>query len=267
VTKKFDVGMASPFDKMRAQVEVATIEPDVIAARNAHQSSLSVLRAVLGLDPATGIDVTGEFRYEPEEYASRSLAELQAMGLQERREKMIMDEQKNVADNAITVSRSGYWPTVIFQTDLSYLAMRDDLRFAPSNFSRGFYSSLTLQLPIFTGFRTVKESEKAELNYRSVLENERQLVNRISAEVEVMYNAFREADEKHRSALQTVELSREALRLATAMYNEGANTQLDVLSTQLALTRADLNYANMIFEYQVARYRLRKAVGRLEGVL
>jgi outer membrane protein len=267
VTKKFDVGAASPFDKMRAQVDVATIEPEAIAARNAYRSSLSTLRMVLGLDRTSAIAVAGEFRYEQDEYAARSLTELQAIALEHRQEKKIIDERITVADNSITIAHSAYWPTLIFQTDLSYLGMRDDLRFARPDFSKGLSSSLTLQLPIFVGFKSMKESEKAALDYRSVLEDERRLVNGICTEVEVNANAFHEAEEKHRSALATVNLGTEALRLATVMYTEGANTQLDVLNSQLALTRAQVNYANTMFEYHVARYRLRKAIGHLEGVL
>ncbi len=267
VMKKFDVGMASPFDRMRAQVDAGTIEPDVIAARNAYESSLSTLRMVLGLDPSTVIEVSGEFPYAQEELASHPLAELQAMALEGRMESKIMAERKAMADNSITLARSGYWPTLIFQTDLSYLGMRDNLRFGREDFSKGLSSSVTLQFPIFVGFKTMKESEKAQLDYRSVLEDERRLTNGISAEVEVALNAFHEAEQKHQSALQTVELGTEALRLARVMYNEGANTQLDVLNSQLALTRAQVNHANTMFEYQVARYRLRKALGRLDGVL
>jgi outer membrane protein len=267
VSKKFAAGAASPFDRMRAQVEVATIEPDVIAARNAYRTSLSTLRTVLGLDRTTTVEVTGEFTYAPEEYAARPLAELQAMALEHRQEKNIMNERKTIADKSITVAHSAYWPTLIFQTDLSYLAMRDDLRFARPDFSKGLTSSLTLQIPIFVGFKSMKESEKAELDFRSVLEDERRVVNGICTEVEVALNTYQEADEKHRSALETVKLGNEALRLATVMYTEGANTQLDVLNSQLALTRAQVNYANTMFEYQVARYRLRKAIGYLDGAL
>jgi outer membrane protein len=267
VMKKFDVGTASPFDKMRAQVEAATIEPDVIAARNAYRSSLAGLRTVLGLSGPVTIEIAGEFQYVPEEFSSRPLAELQAMALERRRESKIMEERKTIADNGIAVAHSAYWPTLLFQTDLSYLGMRDDLRFARPDFSKGITSSITIQLPIFTGFKGMKESEKAELEYRSVLEDERRLVNGIGAEVEVALNTFHEADEKHRSAQETVNLSKEALRLATVMYTEGVNTQLDVLNSRLALTRAQVNYANSMYEYQVARYRLRKAIGHLDGVL
>ena len=70
-----------------------------------------------------------------------------------------------------------------------------------------------------------------------------------------------------RSANETVDLAKESLRLANLMYEEGTNTQLDVLNTQLALTQARMNYVSSLFEYQVARYALRKATGQLQGIL
>ena len=95
----------------------------------------------------------------------------------------------------------------------------------------------------------------------------KQLHDGIAAEVEVAYNNFQEAQQKFLSAQKTVELAEEALRLANLMYDEGASTQLDVLNSRLALTRARMSYATSLFEYEVARYQLRKVTGQLEGVI
>ena len=267
VSKKFDVGMASPLDKMRAQVDLANIEPELINARNGLQSALSNLRIVLGVDRTTTIEVRGGFQYEPDDLSAETLDELQVLAIEHRHEVAMAHEQKEIADYNITIARSNYFPRVIFQTDLSYLGMRDDLKFGRPDFSKGITSSFTLQIPIFSGFEYSKQAEKAELDFNSATENERQMLNAINAEVEIARNRFREAEEKYRSAMKTVELGTEALRLANVMYEEGANTQLDVLTSQLALTRAQVNHANAIFEYQIARYQLRKAIGTLNGVL
>ena len=267
VSKKFDVGMASPLDRMRAQVDLANIEPEVINARNSLKSSLSNLRIVLGVDRNTDIDVLGGFQYEPDDVSTQRLDELQAAAVEHRHEIAMVREQRNIADYNITIARSNYFPRIIFQTDLSYLGMRDDLKFGRTDFSKGITSSFTLQIPIFAGFEYSKQTEKAELDFNSAMENERQLLNSINAEVEIALNRFHEAEEKYRSAVKTVELGTEALRLANVMYEEGANTQLDVLTSQLALTRAQVNHANAIFEYQITRYQLRKAIGLLTGVL
>jgi outer membrane protein TolC len=96
---------------------------------------------------------------------------------------------------------------------------------------------------------------------------EREMRNVVAAEVEVAYNTLIEAQEKYHSANETVELAREALRLANLMYEEGANTQVDVLSSRLALTEARMNFVTSLYEYQIARYGLRKFSGILEGII
>ena len=69
------------------------------------------------------------------------------------------------------------------------------------------------------------------------------------------------------SARESIDLAREALRLANLRYEEGASTQLDVLGSQLALKRAELNHVSALFEYQMARYELRRVTGTLVGLL
>jgi outer membrane protein len=267
VTKRYNVGTASGFDKMRAEVDVANLEPDVIAARNNYQSALTQLRTILGLDRETQIDISGEFQYQEDEFGNMTLSELQESALSMRPEVKALTEQKYIARKGVTIARSNFLPKLFFQTDYSYLAMRDNLKFGQDDFSTGFSSTLNLQVPLFHGFRNSKQYQKAKLDFKMVMDTEKQLRDGIAAEVEVAYNNLQEAQQKFLSAEKTVALAEEALRLANLMYEEGANTQLDVLSSRLALTRARMSYVTSLFEYQVARYQLRKVTGQLEGVI
>ena len=147
------------------------------------------------------------------------------------------------------------------------MAMKNDMKLAQRDFSKGFTSAVSLQIPLFHGFRSSMQYQSARLDYKIMLDTEKQVHDGIAAEVEIVYNKFLEAKQKFLAARGTVDLAKEALRLANLMYDEGANTQLDVLSSQLALTRARLSYANSIYEYQIARYQLRKAAGELKAVL
>ncbi len=124
-----------------------------------------------------------------------------------------------------------------------------------------------MQIPLFHGFRSIKGYQKAKLDNKIFFDTEKQARDGINAEVEVAYNNFLEGKERFLSAQETVKMAKEALRLANLMYEEGANTQLDVMSAQLALNRARLAYASSLYDYQVARYQLYKAVGQLHGVM
>ncbi len=267
VTKKYNVGSASGFDKMRAEVEVANLKPQVISARNNFKSALTGLRTVLGLPRDEQIKVEGAFVYTDDDFCKMTLQEIQEMAMRLRPELMVLQDQEYITKKSVNIARSNFMPKVFFQTDYSFLDMRNDFKLAQNNFSKGFTSAVSLQIPLFTGFKNSKQYQKARLDHKIMLDTEKQVTDGIMAEVEVSYNKYNEASEKFQAADQSVGLATEALRLANMMYQEGTNTQLDVLNSQLALRQARLNYVTSIYEYQMARYQLRKAAGILENVL
>lgn len=267
VLKKYDVGSASGFDKMRAEVEYANLQPELISARNNYQSALTRLRTILGLDKDSDIEAQGEFKYKEDDLLISPLHDLQDLAIENRPELKSLNEQKTMASKGITIARSDFLPKIIFQTDYSYLAQRNNLNFKQDDFSKGFTSAVNVQIPLFSGFKSIRQYQKAKLDKGIILDTEKQVFDGVAAQVEVAYNKLLEANEKYLSAKGTVNLATEALRLANLMYDEGANTQLDVLNSQLALTRARLNFVSSLYDYQVARYELRKVTGLLEGIL
>jgi outer membrane protein TolC len=267
VGKKYSAGSASGYDKMRAEVNVANLKPGVISSRNQYQSALTQFRAILGLEENRQIAVDGKFDYVADDFGEKSLTEIKKMALENRPEKRVLIEQKYMAGKGVMIARSSFMPKLFFQSDYSYLAMKNDFKLSQSDFNRGITSAVSLQIPLFTGFRNAKEFQKAKLDFHIVEDAEKQLNDGLSAEAEMIYNKFKEANEKYLAASQTVQLAEETLRLANMMYEEGTNTQLDVLNMQLALNQARLNYASSVFEYQMARYQLRKVTGTLNSIL
>ena len=267
VTKKYNVGSASGFDRMRAQVELANLRPELITAKNNYQSTFTMLKTVLGLNRNAKIEVEGEFKYVEDDFGNMALDELQKLAYEHRPLIKALADQKRITKKGITIARSNFLPKLFFSTDYSYMLMRNDYKFRHPDASKGFTSAFSLQIPLFHGFQSTAQYQKSRFDYKIILDTEKQVFDGISAETEVAYNKFQEAKEKYQSAVQTVDLAKEALRLANMMYEEGVNTQLDVLTSQLALTQAKLNYTNSLFEYQSARYQIRKVVGLLKGVL
>jgi len=267
VLKKYDVGSASGFDKMRAEVEYANLQPELISARNNYQSALTGLRTILGLDKKTDIEAQGEFKYLEDDLLHSSPSDLQDLAVENRPELKALNEQKTMTAKGVTIARSEFLPKIFFQTDYSYMAQRNDYRFNQDDFSKGFTSAVSMQIPIFSGFKSVRQYQQAKLDRGIMNDTEKQVHDGTAAQVEVAFNKLLEANEKYISAKETINLATEALRLANLMYDEGANTQLDVLNSQLALTRARLNFVSSLYDYQIARYELRRVTGLLEGIL
>ncbi len=267
VNKKYRVGMASGFDKMRAEVEVANLEPGIISARNNYRSSLTYFRNILGLSKEVIIEISGDFKFAEDDFGQMKLPDLHNMATKNRPEILALEQQKRMTKEGIIIARSNFLPKLYFQTNYSFLAMKNDLKFKQGDFSKGFTSSISLQIPLFHGFRSSRLYQKAKLDHKILIDTEKQVKNGVFAEVEISLNKFQEAKQKYLSTQRTVKLAEEALRLANLMYDEGANTQLDVLNSQLALTQARMNYVSSLYEYQISRYQLRRVTGTLKGVL
>jgi len=172
-----------------------------------------------------------------------------------------------MSQQGITLARSNFLPKLFFATDYSYLGMTNKWSITDPEYSRGFTSAISLQLPLFTGLKNNKQYQKSKIDYRMMLDTEKQVADGVFAEVEAIYNTFIEAKEKYEAANENVDLASETFRLATMMYEEGTNTQLDVFTAQLGLTSARLNYLSSLYEYQLARYALRKATGQLTEII
>jgi outer membrane protein len=267
VIKKVDAGTASGFDKMRAEVDAANLRPQLISARNGYQSALTGLKMIMGLPEESQIEIQGQLDFVQDPIDSLSLEGLQHLAFQMRPEFHALKAQKAMASGGVAVARSQFLPKLFFQTDYSYLAMRTDYRFKQNDFSKGLTSAISLQIPLFTGFGNALSYQKARLDYKIVDDSERQLGNGIAAETEIAHNKYQESRQKYSAAKESIAMAEEALRLANLMYAEGASTQLDVMGARLALTQSRLNYISSLYEYQMARYQLRKAAGILKGVL
>jgi len=267
VVKKYEAGGASGFEKMRAEVEVANILPQEIAAKNNYQAALTGLRTVLGVSKEKEIQINGALAFQVDEMDGITLSELQSTSVENRPELFAFSAQKRIASKGITLARSQFMPKLFFTTDYSFLAMTNDYDLDQEDFSKGFTSAVSLQIPLFNAFKNHKQYQKAQLDYKITLDAEKQIQDGIAAEVEIAYNQFQVAKEKYQAAKESSGLAEEALRLANLMYEEGVSTQLDVMSSQLALTQARLNYASALYEYQMARYGLRRVSGTLKGVL
>ncbi|HUL54095.1 MAG TPA: TolC family protein, partial [Opitutaceae bacterium] len=66
------------------------------------------------------------------------------------------------------------------------------------------------------------------------------------------------------ASVKTAAQAQEALRLANVRYGAGTATQLDVLTSQVALTEARLNELQANYGYNVALAAMRQAMGQAD---
>jgi outer membrane protein TolC len=263
VQKFYNAGKSSQFDILRAEVQVANMKPIVVSAKNSFRLAESRLRMVMGIGESTELNYTEEMELKYSDLTEKTLAELIKIATSTRPEMMMMNNQKQIANRQLSMSKAAFMPSIVFGTAYQYQGQRDDFKFVGDDFFKSFNSSISINIPLFNGFKNSAKFQQAKIAIKESDHQAESLINGIKLEVKGAFFTMKEAQEKVQTQQKTIEQAKEAQRLARLMYSEGASTQLDVLNANLALNQARMNYQQSLFEYNVALANLKKSINQL----
>jgi outer membrane protein TolC len=141
--------------------------------------------------------------------------------------------------------------------------IRDRNSVFPFSFEKQpFQASLTISLPIFTGFGRQLRLSQAAAQRDDAEEARRARELQVRTDVESRYLSL----ETSWSAIRVQEKSKQAaaerLRLAQDRYRLGSGTALELTDAQNAVTRAEGDYNSAVYAYHRAYSALEAAVGR-----
>lgn len=261
---RFDAGAASNFEVLRAEVALANGRPPLIQARNDARLAIEELRQLLGFASGEQLAKVPEFlgSLEISQAEAYQLSDALATARANRPELQRVAKLTNAGEERVTVARAGSLPTV----DLvgGYSIARGP--FSPGWSSRrdGLSAGVQAQWNVFDGRATAGRvaQAKSQLAQTKLTLDEATLA--IEVEVRRALSSLQEAWDLVEASRKVVEQAAEALRLANVRYGAGTATQLDVLTSQVALTQARLNQLQAYYGYNVALAAMRKAVGQAD---
>ena len=263
VNQFFNAGKASRFDVLRAEVQVANFKPTLVSAKNSYILAESQLRSILGLKQESELVFIDDLEFIDDPLLTAELDQLVEIALASRPEIYMINSQKDIAQYQLNLARASYMPSLFFSSNYQYQGMRDDLDFTGDDFYKSFNSTLSLSIPIFSGWKNSSKIQQARIGIKESNYQEESLVNGIQFEVKAAFYRMKETWENVLTQQKTIEQAKEALRLANLMYAEGASTQLDVLNANLALNQARMNHQKSLFDYNVALASIKKAINQL----
>jgi outer membrane protein len=125
-----------------------------------------------------------------------------------------------------------------------------------------FGASLTLSLPIFTGFGRSLRLSQARAQQDDADEDVRAQRLAVRSDVHARYLALRTSFQAIAVQASSREAARDQLRLAQERYRVGAGSALEVSDAQNAVQMAEGDYINAVYDYHKAIAALEAAVGR-----
>ncbi len=259
---RFSAGTTSSFDVLQAEVALANGQPPLIQARNDFRVAIEQLRQLLGdssqsATSAKTPDVAGSLDIGKQ--LTVDLDDALAAARANRPELQRLVKLEKAGEQSVTTARSAQLP----QVDLvgNYDWNRGYPTAGWNDHVEGWSAGIQAQWDIFDGRATAGRVMQAR---SQVAQAKLQLADttlNVDVQVRQAYSSLTEAWELVQASAKTVEQAEEALRLAKVRYGAGTATQLDVLTSQVALTQARLNQLQAYYGYHVAVAGMREAMG------
>jgi outer membrane protein TolC len=259
-----DAGTISKFDLLRAKVALANAQPDLITARNDYRLSVEQLRQSLGVPRGTQElpAVTGTLAFEPQDFP---LDAALASAHEHRPELLRLAKLEEAGEQTVTSARSNYYPNLsVFG---AYERVGEGLVQGGSFNANGWLLGVQSSWAIFDGRATAGHVSQTKSQLRQTRLSAAQEELTVNVEVRQALSSLEEAKELVTASQQTSDEAAEALRLANSRFKAGTATQLDVLTSQVALTQARTNQLQANYTHLVAVANVRKAIGLSDALV
>ncbi|HZT28436.1 MAG TPA: TolC family protein [Bryobacteraceae bacterium] len=251
-------GVGTGIDTLRANVQLQNEKQRLISAETQQKTTLFGLSRLLNLDPHRPIELADKVSFfatptiqvdQSLENAYTSRPELKALAYQEQ----AVEARKKAASAARlpSVRVDGFW---------AYLGL------SPQSVIPSYQYGVSLNLPLITSGRIAAEVARADLELRKLEQQRQETRNLVALEVKTAVAQLEAARNEVDVANLGVSLAREEVNQARDRFQAGVANNIEVISAQDALARANDNQIVALYRYNQARADLARATGQTENL-
>ena len=283
----YENGLASEYDYLTAQVQLSNLKPQVLQTENAIGLTKLQLKMYLSIPEGVDIAVVGSldnFRDQVllnEDY-SYDIADNTTVRTLDIQEKMLKHQERLIQSSRMPSIAAFGQISCIGQERVDLSGLMGGMsggqgsaeqmnaaitRAAASDQSKFWWQApisvgAQISIPIFAGFKKTNQLREVR-NQMAQLNMQRDYAEQgVRLQIEQAVNTLLTARETMLSNELTVEQAQKAYNISLTRYNAGAGTILELNSSQLSLTQAQLSYSQSIYDYLSAYASYEKTLGK-----
>ncbi len=260
VNAKFEQGRVSEYDKISAEVQMRNLKPSVISARNAVELSKLQLLVLMNIEPETEFELVGSLKdYEESVYAGVLTADTNS--LKNNSSLLQLDANVKMLQQTLSLNKQNFAPMVALQFNYMYTCMANDFKFNEYNWNPYSNIALSVSIPLFkySNFSNVK---KTNIQISQLMQNRDYTARQLAMQQQSYLNSMAASAEQVSSNKEAITQAEKGRDIAEKLYEVGRGTVLELNSAEVALTQAQLTYAQSIFDYLSAKADLDKLQGK-----
>ena len=254
--EKLRAGSATRSDSLRSRVEYGNARIALLQAQANLATAQANLGRQIGMDTPVRAVPDTVFPALPDTAALRNRA------LETAPQVLQAESQASAARAQVWSARSQYWPTLT----VSYSDNRQGIKTPQfplfDNLPDSYSWRFGLTWPLFNGFVREQQQVTASVNRDNAEAQAADTRRQVNAQLTQQLATLSTAYEQISIAQDNLAAATEDLRVQNERYRVGAATILDLLTSQTALTQAEVNVVQTRFNYLIARAQVEAVVGR-----
>ena len=262
VNAKYQQGTVSEFDKISAEVQMRSVKPNVISAGNAVTLSKLQLKVLMGVTADLEIKIDDSLMaYEAAVFANQ-LEIANHEGLVNNTTIKQLELNRLMLQKNIKSLRTNFMPTLGLGYSYQYQSMNND-SWNVFNYNYGSSSSLVfnLSIPLYkaSNFTKLKSNR---IQIRQLEQNRIDTERKLNMQITSYQDNMAASSEQVSSNKENVMQAEKAVEIAGKRYEVGKGTVLELNTSQVQLTEAELTYNQSIYDYLVSKADLDQVLGR-----
>ncbi len=266
--KKFDLGAASEYDVLRANVAVTNLEPSILEAENSINALLLQLKVLMGMDVRTEIAPSQQLSDFRGEMYARALSNTLGADttLANNTSLKSMDLQTDYLKKALEVQKMAWYPTVTGSASLMWHSMSNGSPLSGFRWSRASSVGLTVAFPVFQGGQRYYKQKQAQIAVDEMKWQRENLERSLHMQVETQNDVISKNLKQIETNEAGVNMAQKANDIMQQSFKIGAASFIQLRDTEDALMAARLAYYQAIYNYLVAESDLEYVLGNTHYV-
>ena len=259
----YEVGSISEYDKLQADVQLASLKPNILSVQNGIKLAEMNLKVMMGVDVNEPMKFTGTLA-DYEEQLFNDLINLKSdTELTNNSTLRQLDFNERLLRMSETLNKLGYLPTVALALQAGYSAMPDE--FNP--FKAPYYGSIGVTLSIswtlFDGFQKYMKTKQNKLSIESLQIQRENAERQLELAVTSSLNSIETAAEQVVSNKENIYAAERAYGISEKRFEAGSGTMLELTASESSLLQARLQYVQAIYDFLDNRASLEQTLGKL----
>ncbi len=254
------VGMFTENDVLKLQVQLSDAQLKQLDANNNIQLATVSLNNVLSIPLNTQINITSGTEYEDNKM--ENMRELINAALQNRPEIKAAKYRVESGEYNLTAAQSGWYPQISLAANYYYSKPNQRIFPSQNKFSGTWDLGVNFSVNIWDWMTTKHQSDAAE----ALLSQSKDLLgstkDQIVLEVTQNYLTLNLAKQKIELAELSVRQAQENMRVTSERFKSGLVLSSDAIDAEVALLVARTNFTTSIVDYEIAKARLEKSIGK-----